>query len=419
MNIAVIPVRGESTRIPKKNFFDFFGKPMFVYTYEAALASGLFEDVIISTSSQEVLGICRQRGIDVPFKRPKELSTDAASLSDVCINALDAMDKRGKSYKNLCLLWATAPMRDASDIRKAYDMFINTEDTDAVVGVSDCYQYYSANIIDGQGYIKNLVDFSNITTVRGQDLPKTFIDNGSMSWVKCNILREKRTWMPEKSRGFYMGRHKSVDLDTPQDLELLSFYFSKYYKANTDNAAAVPEMKKVFFDTEFTRCGQNTSLISVGLVSECGSKLYLELNDYDRSQVTPWLKNNILSLLEGNPVDSLQAKKTIENWFKEIAPDRMIQLVCPGKGMDIVLLFNLWAEIEEGSTLRSTYKKPPKQINHSRHLDMDTIFMVNNIDPHVDRDLFAESNIKGRRHHALYDALVLKACWEKIYGGIK
>jgi len=414
MNIAVIPVRGESTRIPKKNFFDFFGKPMFIYTYEAARNSGLFEDIIISTNSQEVLEICRERGINVPFKRPQKLSTDEASLSDVCIYVLEAMSKKGKHYENFCLLWATAPMRDADDIRKAYESLINTKDTQAVVGISDCYQYYSANIIDDKGYIKNLVDFSNITAVKTQDLPRTFIDNSSMSWVSCKALCEQKTWMPEKSRGFCMPRHKSVDLDTPEDLEVLSFYFSKYKQRNKGFNDLVPEMKEVFFDTEFTRYGQNTTLISIGMVSECGKKLYIELDDYDRSQITPWLEENVLNLLEGNPVSSLEARSTIEEWFKEIAEDQLIQLVCPGKGMDIILLFNLWAEVEEGSTLRSMYGKGPRQIDHGRHLDMDTLFLANNIDPHIDRSTFAGANIEGCRHHALYDALVLKECWEKL-----
>jgi len=416
-NIAVIPVKGNSSRLPKKNYLNFFGKPMFIYTYEAAKNCRLFEDIVISTDSEEVLDICKGRGIEVPFKRVDFLASDEASLNDVCFHAIEQMNKRGKAYDNLCLLWATAPMREAEDIAKAYEILLSQKDTEAVIGVSDNYQYYSAHIDDEQGYIKLLNYFEKITVVRGQDLPKVFINNGSMSWIRLDAFYEQKTWMPKKSRGYYMPRYKSVDLDTPRDLEILSFYFSKYRKGQPveiKSNFSLPKMKKVFFDTEFTGGGQNTSLISIGMVSDCGKTLYLELDDYDRSQVTPWIEKNILGLLENNAVDSFEARKRIEQWFNEIAPAQQIQLICPGKGLDSTLLFDLWADPVPPNTLREVRGKRPKHIDHERHLDMETIFLMQGIDSHIDRVAFAEADIEGKPHHALYDALILKKCWEKL-----
>lgn len=416
-NIAIIPIKGDSTRILKKNFFDFFGKPMFVYTYEAAKQSGLFCDIVISTDSQEVINICEEKGIKVPFKRPKSLASDQASLNDVCLHALGQMKKTGKEYDNLCLLWATAPMRDWEDIAKAYEMLIDLDDTEAVIGVTDNHSYYSTHKVNSQGYIEPLIDFEKITAVRTQDVPRVFVDNGSMSWVKLGTFYEQKTWMPKKSRGYYMPRHKSVDLDTPEDLEMLLFYFSKYRKKQLNNnkqKTALPKMKKVFFDTEFTGGGVNTSLISIGMVSDCNKALYLEFNDYDRSQVTPWIEKNILGLLEGGAIDSVEARKRIEQWFNDIAPNQQIQLICPGKGLDSTLLFDLWADPVPPNTLREVRGKRPQHIDHERHLDMETIFLMQGIDSHIDRVAFAEADIKGQPHHALYDALILKKCWEKL-----
>ncbi len=409
-NIAIIPVKEDSRRIPRKNFFSFFGKPMFLYSYEAAKESNLFSDIIISTDSPEVFAICRKENIDIPFRRPKSLVSEQASLNDVCLHVLEEMKKQGRLYDNLCLLWATAPMRDAGDIKQAYQILAESPDTEAVIGVTDNNQYYSAQKIDAQGYLKAMVNFENITTVRTQDVSKLFIDNGSMSWIKTEAFLAQKTWMPEKSRPYCMPRYKSVDLDTPEDLEMLEFYFSKY------KVKKIPPMKKIFFDTEFTGGGQNTSLISIGMVSECGKTLYLELNDYDRSQVTPWIERNILNLLKGEAVSSQEAKKIIEDWFIQVAGSQPIQLVCPGKGLDSTLLFNLWAKPEGKNTLREVRGNRPKQIDHERHLDMETVFLMHGIDSHIDRVSFCGADIEGQRHNALYDALILKACWEKIYG---
>lgn len=419
-NIAVIPVRGGSKRVPQKNFIDFFGKPMFVHTYDAAAGSGLFEDIIVSTESFQALEICQRHNISVPFLRPDYLCSDEISLNDVCLHVLHEMKKRGKVYDNMCLLWATAPMRDAEDIKKAYDILINEEETEAVIGVTDCYQYYPAHIVDAKGYIQPLVCLDNMTTLRGQEAPKTFVDNGSLSWVRCEAFLKQRTWMPKKSRGYYMPVEISVDLDHPHDLELLEFYYQRYLRKyrNIEKTKDKPlaNMKRVFFDTEFTRGGQNTTLISIGFASQCGETLYIELNDYDHSQVTAWLEENILSLLEGNAMSTKEACQRIEKWFNHIAPDQYIQLISPGKDVDNMLLYNLWAKVEPGSTLRSWHNRLPAQIDHRLHLDMDTIFTLHGIDPSIDRAAFIDVPVEGRPHMALYDAKVLKICWEKLYG---
>ncbi|MFH1581707.1 MAG: hypothetical protein ABIC39_06480 [Pseudomonadota bacterium] len=416
-NIAVIPVRAGSTRVPKKNFLDFFGLPMFIHTYNSAKESGLFDDIIVSTDSHEVLKICENHGISVPFTRPAKLSSNEASINNVCLHVLREMEKRGKKYDNLCLLWATSPMRDAKDIKKAHALLVDNESTDAVIAVTDCYQYYPAHITDESGYIKPLVCLDNMTTMRAQDVPKTFVDNGSMSWVCCAALIKEKSWMPKRSRGYYMPRYKSVDLDTPEDLELLSYYYLRYRKGNKFAESflePLPKKKKVFFDTEFTRGGQNTSLISVGLVSEDGQELYIELNDYDRSQITPWLEENILILLEGKGVSTREAAAILEKWLNSVADGELVQLISAGKEVDSILLYNLWARVLPESSLRSWHDVLPACIDHKHHMDLDTIFTLNGLDPSIDRVVFSGIKSNGLPHKSIFDARVIKACWEKI-----
>lgn len=413
-NIAVIPVRVGSTRVPKKNFLDFFGKPMFVHTYNAARESGLFEDIVISTDSDEILELCRQYSIPTPYSRPKNLGTDTVSLNDVVLHAVQEMEKKGKTYSTICLLWATAPMRDAADIRKAYEMLQLNKDAEAVIGVTDCFQYYPAHINDENGFIKPLVCFDNMTTLRAQDVPKTYVDNGSMAWVRKDAFVKQHNWMPAKSKGYWMPRTKSVDLDTPEDLELLTHYFATYAVASPEEKPRREDFCRVFFDTEFTRGGQNTTLISVGFTDEKGNELYIELNDYDAGQVTPWLQENILNLLDGKGVSSPVAAKKITDWFNLVADGKRIQLVSAGKEVDSVLLYNLWADVEPGSNLRSWHDKLPPAIDHRFHIDLDTIFSLHGFDPSLDRRSFAGGSSQAVRHKAIDDARVIRACWKKM-----
>ena len=225
-NIAVIPARGGSRRLPKKNFLDFHGKPLFLYTYEAAKESGLFSDIVISTDSKDILDICREKNIAVPFIRPEPLCSDTASLDDVCLHALDEMEKINGPYNAMCVLWATSPLRDATDLQQSYRML--TDRVDAVVGMVQNAQYYPSQIIDRGGYLQPLVPLLGVTNLRAQDVPSVYVDNGSLAWVKTDAFRIEKTWMPKRTKGYLMPTWKSVDVATQQDLELLSFYFEKH-----------------------------------------------------------------------------------------------------------------------------------------------------------------------------------------------
>jgi hypothetical protein len=173
-------------------------------------------------------------------------------------------------------------------------------------------------------------------------------------------------------------------------------------------------LKKVFFDTEFTRIGQNTTLVSIGFISESAETLYIELSDYDRTQVTPWLETHVMRLLHRTEtVTTAQARDRVAQWFEAIHPQGKIQLISAGKDIDNILLYNLWAEVQPGSTLKTWRDRLPAAIDHKWHLDMDTAFALFGVDPNQERAALVESPVEGEAHHALYDARMIKACWEK------
>ncbi|MFK5882067.1 MAG: 2-C-methyl-D-erythritol 4-phosphate cytidylyltransferase, partial [Sulfurospirillum sp.] len=108
--IAIIPARGGSKRIPKKNIRDFLGKPLIAYSIEVALASNLFEKVIVTTDDEEIAEIARKYGAKVPFLRPKELSDDFTGTQDVINHAIAYLENQGEYYEYICTIYATAPL---------------------------------------------------------------------------------------------------------------------------------------------------------------------------------------------------------------------------------------------------------------------------------------------------------------------
>lgn len=228
-NIAIIPVRSGSTRVKKKNFIDFFGKPMFVYTYEHALKSGLFEKIVVSTESNEVVEICKQYSIDTEYIRPDTLSDGSISLDDVCLDVLKFYEDKGLSFDNMCLLWATAPMRDDKDIENAFALLTSDHIANAVIAVTKYYfSPYCAVVLNSDGTMKPVLP--NEFWLGSHAWPETLVDCGSMSWVRVDVFKKEKSWMPSNSKPYIMPRYKCVDLDTEEDLELLRMYFEKYYK---------------------------------------------------------------------------------------------------------------------------------------------------------------------------------------------
>lgn len=169
-------------------------------------------------------------------------------------------------------------------------------------------------------------------------------------------------------------------------------------------------MKKIFFDTEFTGLHQHTTLLSIGLVSECGKTFYAELTDYDPEQVTPWIEDNVFPYFSKSDWD-LQQKadvtiagetkrvvRALEAWLSQF---EQVQMWSDCLAYDWVLFNNLWG---------NAFNIPRKV--HYIPMDLCTLFHIRGIDPDINREEFA--GVEGSKHHALHDAKVIKACYEKL-----
>jgi len=225
-NLAIIPIRSGSKRIANKNIRNFFGKPIFVYTLEDTRKCGLFDEIMVSTESIDVVELCVKHGLEVPFLRPEDLASDNAQLVDVCAHVIEVYEERGCFFDNFCLLWATAPMRTAEDIVNAYNML--DKKAEAVVAITDYdLPVFCAMSINEEHYLKPL--FPECQKLPSIKQPRATVDNGSMCWVKVKAFKEHKTWLPPKLKGYWMPRSRSIDLDDQEAWDLLEFYYKKYF----------------------------------------------------------------------------------------------------------------------------------------------------------------------------------------------
>jgi hypothetical protein len=171
----------------------------------------------------------------------------------------------------------------------------------------------------------------------------------------------------------------------------------------------------VFIDAEYTGEHAHTTLVSLGLVAMDGRELYLTLNDYDRDQVTDWLKANVLSMIDPETtVDSVTAFRLLDGWLKEVAGGGRICLVSAGLGSDLLLLFELYRHSRPDLKYFHALHCLPDFLNHVEHFDLNTLFFAAGEDAASDRDAFLSNAIAGHRHNALHDAHLAKGCFVKL-----
>lgn len=226
--VALIPARGGSKRLPRKNILPFMGKPMIAHTIEAALASGLFEQVVVSTEDREIADIAVQHGATLAH-RDTALATDKATVRSVAADFLNSEQAAGRSYDLLCVLYATAPMRTAEDIQGVYNL-IEPGVCHHALAVCEYQQspHQALKIISEAGDISPM--WPDLVAMRSDALPEFVVDNGSTYFVITKDFLKDQNFYASNMRGYKMERWQSVDLDTLEDFEIAQFFAEKYWK---------------------------------------------------------------------------------------------------------------------------------------------------------------------------------------------
>ncbi|PMN96589.1 pseudaminic acid cytidylyltransferase [Vibrio sp. 10N.222.55.C12] len=224
MKIAIIPARGGSKRIPRKNIKDFHGKPMIAYSIEAALTSGCFDKVIVSTDDAEIAEVASAYGADTPFLRPVNISDDYATTMDVMEHAIQWCLKAGWELEAVCCLYATAPFVRASDLRKGHDL-LNKSDVQYVFSATSFpFPIQRAIKLDNSGSVSMFSPENEL--VRSQDLEEAYHDAGQFYWGRSEAFLNKLSVFSPHSKVVLLPRSRVQDIDTLEDWVSAEHLFS-------------------------------------------------------------------------------------------------------------------------------------------------------------------------------------------------
>jgi len=215
MNVAIIPARGGSKRIPKKNVKIFHGRPMIEWPIKEALASGVFDKVVVSTDSQEIADVARVAGAEVPFMRPPELSDDYTPTAPVIVHALEFLQQQNIEVEYACCIYATTPFIRKEFLRLGVDKLQEHGASSAVSVTSFPFPIYRALKFTEAGFLQWCWPEYEMT--RSQDLPEAYHDAGQFYWLDCKHFMEVQRLYNDDTVPVVLPRHLVQDLDTLED----------------------------------------------------------------------------------------------------------------------------------------------------------------------------------------------------------
>lgn len=215
MRLVIIPARGGSKRIPRKNIRLFCGKPMIAWSIEAALQCGSFDRVVVSTDDAEIAEVASQHGAEVPFLRPAELSGDHAGTLPVIRHAVEWFIDRGQPVEQACCLYATAPFVRGEDLRRGRELLL-AEDCDYAFSVASyAFPIQRAIRISAAGGVE-MFSPEHFNT-RSQDLEEAYHDAGQFYWGRAEAWLQERMIFGPRSQPVLLPRHRVQDIDTAED----------------------------------------------------------------------------------------------------------------------------------------------------------------------------------------------------------
>ena len=221
-NLAIIPARGGSKRIPRKNIKDFLGKPIIAYSIEAALKSNLFNEVMVSTDNKEIAKVAIKYGAKVPFLRSDKNANDYATLADVIDEVKQVYIQQGEFFDNICCFLPTAPLITIENINEAYKL-LQQDNIDSVRPVVRSSYPVQRSVKMTQGKIEMF--YPEYQNIRSQDLETAYHDAGQFYWMKFERgLRGKSKF------GFEIPEIQVQDIDTEQDWVLAELKYLKDMK---------------------------------------------------------------------------------------------------------------------------------------------------------------------------------------------
>ena len=215
MNVAVIPARGGSKRIPRKNIRTFCGRPMIAYSIEAARQSDLFDRIIVSTDDEEIAAIAAASGAEIPFMRPQELADDFISPSEAVKHAIRWLIDHGSAPTHVCCIYPTAPFIDAADLRTGHEKLVQSGKSYVFSVTSFPFPVQRAVRINVDGEIEAM--YPEFVAKRSQDIERAFHDAGQFYWALPEAFLNDVPIFSQASIPVILDRHRVQDIDTEED----------------------------------------------------------------------------------------------------------------------------------------------------------------------------------------------------------
>lgn len=213
-NLVLIPARGGSKGIPGKNIKPLNGRPLIYYTLDAACTVASPENICVSTDSDEIIGIVRKYGLDVPFKRPDYLASDTAGSYEVILHAIDFYEQRGIKYDRIVLLQPTSPFRTGTHIQEALSLYHPGTDMVASVKIAHANPYFTLFEENTEGFLSRSKPGG---FTRRQDCPFVYEFNGAIYIMNVQSLKIQTHSNFAKIRKYVMAEEDSLDIDTNLD----------------------------------------------------------------------------------------------------------------------------------------------------------------------------------------------------------
>lgn len=223
MKVAVIPARGGSKRIPRKNIKDFCGKPMIVWSIEVAKSSKLFDHIIVSTDDSEIAELAKKYGAEVPFIRPEELSDDYIGTGDVVRHTVEWVTKSLGRPEFVCTIYATAPFIKPTDIVKGLELLQENDCQIVFTVTSFPFPIQRAIKITGNSRVQ-MFQPENFMT-RSQDLEPSYHDAGQFYWSMTDAVLNNISAFSDASIPLILPRHRVQDIDTIEDWQRAELMF--------------------------------------------------------------------------------------------------------------------------------------------------------------------------------------------------
>lgn len=224
--LAIIPARGGSKRIPRKNCKDFLGKPIIAYSIEAALQSNLFDEVMVSTDDEEIASIAKRYGAKVPFMRKAETSNDYATTMDVLNEVLMMYKESGEIFDYVCCIYGTAPLISIEDLIKGFDLLVAKDYASVFPVVAFSYPVWRGLKIEDD---KIQMVWPEYLNSRSQDLPKVYHDAGQWGWFSPQKVSS--SLLTNDTGSVIVPEYRVQDIDTDIDWILAEMKYKMLYSS--------------------------------------------------------------------------------------------------------------------------------------------------------------------------------------------